>query len=156
MNQALKALRRLLGLISRRHIALVSFDLLVKTIGRIVRDRKIRNAAWDFLVAYDATVKEMPEGLDKECHVDILRHAKGQMKTWRFWFIKQEMMKAKGGKQEKLKRQLEHTKLRFSRGKPLRESSPLDSHLSQTENLRKEKINGKRGGLPRLHRNQRS
>jgi len=127
-----------LGLVSRRHVALVSFDLLVKTIGRIVRDKKIRNAAWDFLVAYDATVKKMPEGLNKECHVDILRHSKGQIKVWRYWLVKQEIMKSKGGKQEKLKQQLKHTKLRFSRGKPLRESSPSDSHLSQTENLRKE------------------
>ncbi len=138
MNLALKSLRRLLGLISRRHVALVSFDLLVKVIGRIVMDRKIRNAAWDFLVAYDAAVKAMPEGLSKECHVDILRHSKGQMKVWRYWFVKQEINKARGGKQEKLKRQLEHTKLRFSRGKPLRESPPQDSRLSQTENLGKE------------------
>ena len=138
MNPALKALRRLLGLISRRHVALAPFDLLIKVIGRIIRDRKIRNAAWDFLVAYDSTVKQMPEGLDKECHADILRHSKGQMKVWRYWFVKQELKTAGGGKKEKLERQLEQSKRRFSRGKPLGESSPANRHLSQTQNLGKE------------------
>ncbi len=53
----------------------------------ILRNRALIAAVMETIRQWETLVAEMEDGPTKECHEQLIRLAKGQVKAWRFWLV---------------------------------------------------------------------